>query len=152
MIISSPFVIILSPAERQELTRRAHAAGTAHRDVLRARIVLAAADGATNTAIAAGLGLHVDTVRKWRRRFCAERLAGLADRPRSGRPRTFTAVQVAEVKALACELPADTHLPLARWSCPDLAAEAIRRGVVASVSASTVRRWLAASLSSSLCK
>jgi hypothetical protein len=48
------------------------------------------------------------------------------------------------VKALACELPADTGLPLAKWSCPDLAAEATRRGVVASVSASTVRRWLAA--------
>jgi hypothetical protein len=53
-------------------------------------------------------------------------------------------VQVAEVKALACELPADADIPLARWSCPELAAEASRRGVVASISASTVRRWLAA--------
>ena len=56
-------------------------ARTAHRDVLRAQIILAAADGRTNAAIAANLGLHVDTVRKWRRRFCTERLAGLADRP-----------------------------------------------------------------------
>ena len=89
-------------------------------------------------------GLHVDTVRKWRASLPHERLAGLNDRPRSGRPRRFTAVQVAEVKALACELPATSEVPLARWSCPDLAAEATRRGVVASVSASTVRRWLAA--------
>ena len=48
------------------------------------------------------------------------------------------------MKALACELPADADIPLARWSCPELAAEASRRGVVASISASTVRRWLAA--------
>ena len=143
MIISSPFVINLTAEERQELTRRAHAARQPHRDVVRARIILAAAAGDTNTAIAGDLGVHVDTVRKWRRRFCSERLAGLADRPRSGRPRTFTAVQVAQVKALACELPVDSDVPLAKWSCPDLAAEAVRRGVVISVSASSVRRWLA---------
>ena len=143
MIISSPFVIILSAEEHRVLTVRAHGARTAHRDVIRARIILAAADGAPNAVIAADLGLHVDTVRKWRRRFHHHRLAGLADRPRSGRPRTFTAVQVAEVKALACELPADSDIPLARWSCPDLAGEAVRRGVMDSVSASTVRRWLA---------
>jgi transposase len=144
MIISSPFVIILSAEEYQQLTDRAHGARTAHRDVIRARIILAAAEGRTNASIAADLGLHVDTVRKWRRRFFQERLAGLADRSRTGRPRQFSAVQVAEVKALACELPATSEAPLAKWSCPDLAAEAVRRGVVESVSASTVRRWLAA--------
>jgi transposase len=144
MIISSPFVIILSAEEHQELMVRAHGARTAHRDVIRAQIILSAADSQSNAAIAAEVDVHLDTVRKWRRRFAAERLAGLNDRPRSGRPRRFSAVQVAEVKALACELPATTEAPLARWSCPDLAAEARRRGVVESVSASTVRRWLAA--------
>jgi transposase len=142
VIISSPFVIILSIQERQQLTSRANSPRRAHREVQRARIVLAAADGISNAAIAGSLGLHVDTVRKWRRRFYWERLAGLKDRPRPGRPADFTAVQVAEVKALACELPTDHDVPLARWSCPDLAAEATRRGVVSSVSASTVRRWL----------
>src|SRR3954464_4268061 len=43
---------------------------------------------------------------------------------------------------MACELPADRNVPLARWSCPELAVEAARRGVVTSVSASSVRRWL----------
>jgi transposase len=143
MIISSPFVIILSAEEHQELTVRARAVRDAHRDVIRARIILAAAAGHTNAAIAAMIGMHVDTVRRWRRRFCTDRLAGLDDAPRSGRPRRFSAVQVAEVKALACELPTTSEVPLARWSCPDLAAEAARRGVVDSVSASTVRRWLA---------
>jgi hypothetical protein len=51
---------------------------------------------------------------------------------------------VAEVKALACELPAQAEVPLARWSCPELAREAVARGVCERVSASTVRRWLAA--------
>jgi len=123
------------------LTRRATAA---HRQVLRARIVLAAADGATNTAIAAELRLHVDTVRKWRRRFAAEGIAGLTDRDRPGRPTRFSAVQVAQVKALACEPPGSVSAPLARWSCPELARHAVAAGVVTSISASTVRRWLAA--------
>jgi transposase len=143
MVNSSPFVIILSAAEHHTLTLRAQAAKTAYREVIRAKIILAAAEGAANAVIAAQLGLHLDTVRKWRRRFVERRLSGLNDLPRSGRPRDFTAVQVAEVKALACELPAASNTPLARWSCPDLAVEAARRGVVASVSASTVRRWLA---------
>ena len=51
---------------------------------------------------------------------------------------------MAEVKALACELPAKSEVPPAKWSCPNLAREALQRGVVGSVSASTVRRWLAA--------
>jgi transposase-like protein len=144
MIIASPFVIILSADEHRELTSRASSARSAHRDVVRATIILAAARGGANAGIAADVGVHVDTVRKWRRRFWQRRLAGLADLPRSGRPRIFTAVQVAEVKALACEPPAEAGLVLAKWSCPDLAAEAGRRGVVPSVSASTVRRWLAA--------
>ena len=54
-------------------------------------------------------------------------LDGLRDRPRSGRPRSFSATVVAEVKALACERPANSDVPLAKWSCPDLAVEAARR-------------------------
>ncbi|MBB1021855.1 helix-turn-helix domain-containing protein [Dietzia sp. E1] len=57
-----------------------------------------------------------DTARRWRHRFCLERLEGLEDRPRPGRPRVFTPVEVAEVKALACSHPADHDLPLTRWS------------------------------------
>jgi transposase len=144
VIISSPYLIILSTEEHAQLTVRANSARDAHRDVIRAHIILAAADGRSNAAIAGRLRLHVDTVRKWRRRFHQQRLAGLTDRPRTGRPRRFSAVQVAEVKALACELPADADTPLAKWSCPELAVEASRRGLVASISASTVRRWLAA--------
>jgi hypothetical protein len=52
-------------------------------------------------------------------------------------------VQVAEVKALACQLPAEQGVPLSRWSCPELAHQAISRGITQAVSATTVRRWLA---------
>ena len=53
-------------------------------------------------------------------------------------------VQVAEVKALACTLPAETGAPLSRWSSADLATEAITRGLAETISPATVRRWLAA--------
>jgi transposase len=105
--------------------------------------VLAAADGIANTVIAGRLGVHADTVRKWRRRFCEEGADGLADRPRPGRPRRFCATVVAHVKALACELPATSGIPLARWSCPELARETVSRGIATQISASTIRRWLA---------
>ena len=144
MAISSCDQIVLCEGQRRVLRARAGRASGEHRDVLRARIVLAAADGASNAAIGRALGVCDDTVRKWRRRFCQHGLDGLRDRPRTGRPRRFSSTVVAEVKALACELPAKSDVPLAKWSCPDLATEAIQRGVVESVSASTVRRWLAA--------
>jgi hypothetical protein len=70
-------------------------------------------------------------------------LDGVADAPRPGRPRKFAPQVVAEGKALACELPATTGAPLARWSCPELAREAPARGITPAISASTVRRWLA---------
>jgi hypothetical protein len=82
-------------------------------------------------------------VRRWRGRFADEGLAGLGDRPRTGRPTRFTPVQIAEVKALACQLPAETGTPLSKWSCPELAGEAVDRSIVAAISASTIRRILA---------
>ena len=91
------------------------------RMVLRARIVLAAAGGVPNAGIARHLGVCQDTVRKWRRRFAAKGLDGLRDVARSGRPRRISAVERAEVTALACSLPAETGLPLSRFSLADLA-------------------------------
>ena len=78
--------VTLTAAERATLNRCAHGATTAHRDRLRARIVLAAARGRDNARIAADLRITVDTVRKWRGRFAARGPGGLADLPRPGRP------------------------------------------------------------------
>jgi transposase len=106
--------------------------------------VLDAACGYSNAKIARLRGVTADTARTWRGRYADEGLAGLTDRRRSGRPARFTPVQLAEVKALACQLPAETGVPLSRWSCPDLAAEAVGRGITEAISASTIRRILAA--------
>jgi transposase len=138
----SPYQIVLSAGEETVLVARARSVRGQYRDRLRARIVLAAAAGQANAAIARQLGVCTDTVRKWRRRFAAGRLAGLKDAPRSGRPPVFTAADRAEAVALACALPAESGVPLSRWSCPDLARELAARCQVAA-SASTIRRWLA---------
>jgi transposase len=143
MPVISPYRIALTAEEESVLMTRARPARGPYRDRLRARIVLAAAAGSTNVAIAAQAGVHVDTARKWRRRFAAARLAGLKDAPRSGRPPVFTAADRAEAIALACALPAESGVPLSRWSCPELARELAARCQIAA-SASTIGRWLAA--------
>ena len=135
--------IVLAARDRHRLKRLERSQTAPYRQVLRAKIVLLAARGMPNQAIAARLGVTADTARKWRGRFAAHGLAGLADRKRAGRPPRFTPVQVAEVKALACQLPAEAGVPLSVWSCPELAREAVTRGITAAVSASTVGRWLA---------
>jgi transposase len=134
--------IILTASDRHRLKKAAYGHKTEHQARMRAHIVLHAARGRSNARIAAETRLHVDTVRTWRNRFAGGGLSALADRRRSGRPARFTPVQVAEAKALACHLPAETGVPLSRWSCPELAAELTARGITDTVSASTVRRWL----------
>ena len=118
--------VTLTAAERTTLKKRARGAKTAYRDRLRAQIVLAAARGRDNARIAADLQITVDTVRKWRGRFAARGLAGLADLPRSGRPRRISELTRAAVVALACQLPAATGVPLSRWTGPELLAEVIQ--------------------------
>src|SRR6266545_425307 len=135
--------LVLAACDRHRLKRLERSQTAPWRQVLRAKIVLLAARPLPNAQIAARLGITADTARKWRGRFAAQGMAGLADRKRPGRPPRFTPVQVAEVKALACQLPAEQGVPLSRWSCPELAHEAITRGITQAISASTVRRWLA---------
>jgi transposase len=140
---SSRYQIELSIDERAVLLALIRPTGQA-RMVLRARIVLACASGAATAAVARELDVGEDTVHKWRRRYSRQRLAGLADAHRPGRPRRFSAVQRAQVTAIACELPATRGMPLSRWSSFELACEAIEAGIVVDISASTVARWLAA--------
>lgn len=136
--------VALTASERKALKLRARGAKTPWRDRLRAQVVLAAARGRPNAQIAAGLGVSVDTVRKWRGRFAELRLTGLKDLPRSGRPRLIPEADRAAVVALACQLPADTGVPLSRWTGPELAAELAAQGLASGpVSASSVLRILA---------
>jgi transposase len=139
----SPYAVVLSDEQRRELERRAAAYSGPHRDVVRAKAILYAADGMSNTEIAARVDQSRQAVSEWRKRFCAEGVQGLEERPRPGRPRRFPPAQVAEVKALACELPATSGVPLSRWSTAEIARQAIERGIVAHVSGITIWRWLA---------
>lgn len=86
----SPFTIDLAGEERSLLERRAAKYTAPYREVVRAKIVLMAAQGLENKQIAQGLSLPVQIVSKWRKRFFEEGMAGLEERPRRGRPTAFS--------------------------------------------------------------
>ena len=111
--------IDLSEAEERELRAVLRTPSASQQQALRARIVLRAAEGATNTQIAAEAGVSLPTVGLWRRNFVERRLDGLADAPRSGRPRQIDDDEVGRVVAMTLQPPPDgtTH-----WSVRRLAA------------------------------
>jgi transposase len=112
-------LLVLTEAERQTLERWARRRTSAQALALRARIVLACAEGATNVVVAERLGIWPQTVAKWRGRFVRQRLEGLADEPRPGRPRTVADDQVEQVIVATLEQPPpdhDTH-----WSTRSMA-------------------------------
>jgi transposase len=86
----SPFIITLSNVERTELERIAGQYTSPYYLVVRAKAVLMAAQGLENKTIGARLSLPRQIVSKWRKRFFEERLDGITDRPRSGRPSVFS--------------------------------------------------------------
>lgn len=86
----SPFEIHLSAGERRILESRARKYTLPYFEVMRARMILLAAEGRQNEEIAAALSIGRDVVSQWRKRFYHERLSGLDERPRPGRPRGFS--------------------------------------------------------------
>src|SRR6266571_6864004 len=110
--------LVLTDEERETLVRWSRRAKSSQALALRCRIVLACAQGTTNKAVAAELGVWPQTVTKWRARFITGRLAGLVDEPRPGAPRKITDGQVeAVVVATLEETPKDaTH-----WSRSSMA-------------------------------
>ena len=112
--------VVLSESEREQLESWARRGKSAQALALRSRIVLAAAEGLKNTEIAARLSVDHTTVRKWRTRFARDRLEGLLDEPRPGRPRTVSDARVEEVivKTLETTPKHATH-----WSTRSMAAE-----------------------------
>jgi hypothetical protein len=86
---TSPYTIKLSGRERDILEARARKYTLPYRDVFRAQIVLLAAQGLHNDEIARRLNSRREVVSMWRKRFFEERLSGLEERPRSGRPDVF---------------------------------------------------------------
>lgn len=112
--------VVLADDERAQLEAWARRPKSAQVLAMRARVVLAAADGLGNTAIAAKLGIALSSARKWRSRFLALRLDGLVDEPRPGRPRTVTDEQVEAVITRTLET---TPTSATHWSTRSLAAE-----------------------------
>jgi transposase-like protein len=88
--VASKYRIELSETERVELRRRAGQYTRAHREVVRAKIVLLAAQGVSNAEIARRLDCTERSVHKWRRRYFELGIPGLDEQPRSGRPRSFS--------------------------------------------------------------
>ena len=86
---SSPFTIAVTPRERASLEATARKYTLPYRDVVRAKIILLSADGLPVEQIALRLNTRREVVWKWRKRFLAERVAGLEERSRRGRPPVF---------------------------------------------------------------
>lgn len=152
-----PKPIELTEEQKEILEEIVRSRTQAHGVVTRAKIVLAAAAGKNNQAIAIQLQAQRGRVRMWRARWlaAAERLGlqsgtglreqietVLADAPRSGAPATFTPEQLCQLVALACEAPEASGRPVSHWTPPELADEMVKRGLVQQISPRSVGRFL----------
>ncbi len=146
-----PPAIELSDVERQELDALTCRHTTPQQLALRARIVLAAADGANNGQIARQCAVSVNMVRRWRERWRILQAASLedlpvaerlTDAPRPGKPVRITAEQVCQITALACETPSGSDRPISQWTGRELADEITKRGIVAQISGRHAARLL----------
>jgi hypothetical protein len=153
---------IVITERQQAVLRQIVAAPTSPvRLVQRAQIILRAFERQENQAIAAAINLDPTAVGMWRRRWakawprltqieCAESHAAfrravedvLSDAPRSGNPGTFTPEQITQILALACEPPEKSGRPITQWTHKELADEARKRGIVASISPAQIGRYL----------
>lgn len=128
---------------------------------IRAKVILLGFQKYDNQSIGRELGISSRVVGKWRRRWrdsfdallqkqCHETVAGfrraimecLSDAPRSGAPGTFTAEQIVGIIVIACSRPEDSGRPVTSWTGQEIAEEAVKRGLVVSISASHVNRIL----------
>lgn len=144
----APCPIQLHEAERKELQKLVNRHTTPQQIALRAQIILLANEGKNHRQIARVLNISRDMARTWRERWLEnyEREVAiekrLQDAERSGAPLTFSAEQVIQLFALACENPAESGHPMSHWTARELAIEMVKRGIVESISPRHVRRLL----------
>jgi len=130
--------------------------------VRRVKILLALETGVTQCHVMRQMHLNRGTVQMWCRRWCAlvPKLAqmeaaegsdkalttmivgALADHPRAGTPATFTAEQIVQIVAVACEDPADSGRPVSHWTPREVAEEVRKRGIIKTISTRSVGRFL----------
>ncbi len=151
MPIPKPLSLKLTQAERAELEKLVKRHTVGQQIALRARIVLMAAEGKSNSQIATELQVSRQMVRLWRERWqqlqpipLAELSAEerLEDLLRPGAPVRITAAQRCQIEALACEKPEGSDRPISHWTGREIAAEIIKRGIVAQISARHAGRLL----------
>jgi len=138
------YVVTITDTDRQHLQKLATARTSPRSEAQRAQIVVTCADHPdwSDGQVAAAIPCSSALVRTWRKRWVETR--SLKEAPRAGRPRVFPPEARAQLTALACSLPTETGIPLARWSCTELATMLVTLGVVVSIAASTVWRWMQA--------
>ncbi len=151
MPIPKAQVVSLSGAERQGLEKLIKRHQVGQQIALRARIVLAAAQGLKNKAIAQTYDVTLDTVRLWRNRWVKLQDISLddlsledrlADAPRPGAPAKITADQRCRIEALACEKPEESNRPITHWTAREIADELKKRKIVETISARHAARLL----------
>jgi putative transposase len=141
----------LSDAEQQGLERLTKRHQVGQQIALRARIILAAADGQKNKEIVQKYRVTADTVRLWRNRWV--KLQGISlddlsiedrlqDAPRPGAPATITADQRCQIEALACEKPENSERPISQWTAREIADEVKKRKIVSDISPRHAARLL----------
>jgi putative transposase len=133
----------LSDAERQGLEKLVKRHQVGQQIAMRARIVLAAAEGLKNKEIVAKYSITADTARLWRNRWVKLQDMSLKDlsiedrlqdAPRPGAPARITADQRCQIEALACEKPENSERPITQWSGREIADELIKRKIVTKIS------------------
>ena len=139
--------IELTEEQRQALEAIVRKHTSPHPLVIRARIILLAAQGHGVRAIATHRHIARGRVQSWRRRWLTATASTavalrLADLPRPGAPATYTAEQICAIVALSCELPEASGRPIRHWTQQELADEAVNRGLVESISQRSVGRFL----------
>ena len=153
--------IMVTEKQQAILQQIARSATSTVQHACRARIILEAFQGKLNRDISAIVDLDRVQIGLWRRRWadssaalvaieCRETNAALTraiqqvlnDAPRSGSPGTFTAEQVTQILAVACEPPENSNRPINRWTHRELRDEVIQRGIVPSISMSQVGSYL----------
>jgi transposase len=141
-----PPVVPLSEEERQALHAMIRAHKTPQHLSFRAQMILLLAEGLTAPEVARRLGTTRTTVRRWRRHWLTRHggtvLERLHDAARPGAPATFSAEQWCQIIALACEPPEASGRPISHWTPRELADEARKRGIVATISERHVGRFL----------
>jgi len=141
----------LSEEERIGLEQLVRRHNVGQQIALRARIILAAGQGRTTSAIARELKVSINTVQRWRNRFAiAQTISSddlsiedrLQDGPRPGAPSRITADQRCQIEAMACEKPEKSGRPISQWTAREIADEMMKRKIVESISARHAARLL----------